>query len=702
MSAAIPTAGDVPRDVAPAFGARETSPATMTALLAYVRRRGGEEAVAAVLERAGVLATAQELTDPAHWSSYDTRVRLFAAATDVLGDPTTMFQVGSAALTSGLPSSVVLVLRAMGSPQQVFRRLPSAVPKFTTTSTMEVVESGATSATMSYRLHAGYDHSRLDCEYAQGLLTVVPTVFGLPAARIVHEECESDGHPACLYHLTWDPRSRLPWHRRRTRQADADLEVAALRGQLQGLQSAATELVSTEDLDAVLRRIVTRAAEAVLAPGYLLALRSPSGGPVLVQSAGLPDPEAQRLAERLVDGGDLGPHAIVVEVASARRSHGSLAALYGPGHRGLGGERGLLAAYAGHAAAALDLLLALEETRREASRSAALLGLARRLAGAVDGAEVATVVAEALPEVVGCTSASVLSWEPGARLLRGRALVGMDAARVEFFLGSPLAAASTPEVDGLVTDHEPRILTTGSSSPSLRRLLDVLQVSHVVAVPLIADGAVLGVATASWGDGEVPTRLDGDVLARLRAVGDQAATALERARLLDAVQHQATHDPLTGLANRALFAQRLADHLVLAGPQAPLAVLYCDLNRFKEVNDTLGHAAGDELLRRVAGRLSAVVRPADTVSRLSGDEFAVLLPEVVDRADADRLAARVAGCFHAPFELEGRPVRVRASIGVALHTTPGCADRGESLLRQADTAMYRDKARSRAGAAARP
>jgi uncharacterized protein (TIGR02265 family) len=686
-------AAEGPLPVAPAFGARETSPATMGALLNYVRTQGGEDAVTATLDRAGVRASAHELTDSAHWTSYDTRIRLFTAATAVLDDPRAMFHVGAAALTTGLAPSLVLVLRAMGSPRQVFRRLPSAVPKFTTTSTMEVVESGPTSATMSYRLHAGYAHSRLDCQYAQGLLTIVPSVFGLPPARIVHEECESDGHPACVYHLTWDPRSRLPWCR--GRQATADLELTALRGQLQGLQSAATDLVSTEDLDTVLHRIVTRAAEAVLAPGYLLAVRSPGGGPTLVRSAGLRDDEARRQAELVLDGGTLGAEAIVVEVASARRSHGHLAALYGPGHRGLGGERSLLAAYAGHAAAALDLLMALEESRVQASRAAALLGLAHELASAADAGEVASVVAAALPRVVGCGSAAVLLWEPDTGILRGRAVGGMDQQRRDLLLGTPLLAATTPEVEGLVRDREPRYISAQDSSPAMRALLAGLQLSDVVAVPLITGGVLLGVATASWEHGEVPTRLDGDVLARLRGVGDQAATALEKARLLEAVRHQATHDPLTGLPNRALFSQRLADHLVLAGPEAPLAVLFCDLDRFKEVNDTLGHAAGDELLRQVAGRLTAVVRPDDIVARLSGDEFALVLPSVEDRADADRLADRVAACFGEPFLLDGREVPVRASVGVALHVAPDAADRGEALLRRADAAMYRAKERGR-------
>ena len=140
-----------------------------------------------MLALAGLPYTAEELDDQSRWWSYDTRIRLFAAATEVLGDPDTMFKVGAAALHSGLAHSIVLLLRAMGTPRQVIRQLPRAVAKFSTTSTMEVLESGATSATVRFRLHEGYAHSRLDCDYAQGLLTTVPTIFGLPPAQIVHE-----------------------------------------------------------------------------------------------------------------------------------------------------------------------------------------------------------------------------------------------------------------------------------------------------------------------------------------------------------------------------------------------------------------------------------------------------------------------------------------------------------------------------------
>ena len=199
--------------------------------------------------------------------------------------------------------------------------------------------------------------------------------------------------------------------RRRKDDAADDPELTALRGQLRILQSAATDLVGSDDLETALQRIVARAAQAVLAPAYLLAVSAPGDGPPLVHSAGLPAAEVPAMAERLLAGGDLGPGAVVVDVASARRSHGRLAALYRPGDGAMGDEAAMLAAYAGHAAAALDLLIALEDSRQEADRASALLSLAHELSTADGATAVCDVVAEALPRIVGCTSAGVLLWD---------------------------------------------------------------------------------------------------------------------------------------------------------------------------------------------------------------------------------------------------------------------------------------------------
>jgi diguanylate cyclase (GGDEF)-like protein len=207
-------------------------------------------------------------------------------------------------------------------------------------------------------------------------------------------------------------------------------------------------------------------------------------------------------------------------------------------------------------------------------------------------------------------------------------------------------------------------------------------------MPLMGDDGILGVATASWGAAGAPA-LTGDVLARIRGVADQASTALQKARLLETVRHRASHDALTGLPNRVLFLERLEAALAGTAAEEHVAVLFCDLDGFKEINDTAGHAAGDELLRQVADRLRASVRPDDTVGRLSGDEFAVILAGVAGDDDAAALVDRLLECFDAPFPLEAGDVRIGTSVGVAVHA--GGDVPAEQLLRTADADMYRDK-----------
>jgi diguanylate cyclase (GGDEF)-like protein len=481
--------------------------------------------------------------------------------------------------------------------------------------------------------------------------------------------------------------------RRRSAAAAADAELVALREQLRTLQSAATELVASDDLDAILHTIVARAAQAVLAPAYVLAVSPPAGGAPLVHSAGLPDHSIAGTARALLTSGDLGPHAVVVDVASARRWHGRLAAVYPEGDGAIGDERSMLAAYAGHAAAALDLLMALQGARLEADRAGALLALAHELAVAHDADAVCDVVAQALPRVVGCSRATIMLWDPASGLLRTRAADGLDAAAADFAYRTDLSAEDTPELVGMLSDREPRVVHDDTSSPALRHLLQGLGSSDVVAVPLLAGTTFLGVAAAGWRQGEAPAVLDGDVLVRLRGVGDQASTALQKARLLETVRHQAAHDALTGLPNRVLFLERLSAALERPDPDEQVAVLFCDLDRFKTVNDTLGHAAGDELLRQVAARLLSAVRPGDTVGRLSGDEFAVVLRGLTSPEGAHSLARRVLGCFDQSFRLEGRDVRVGTSVGVAVHA--GGDGGPDLLLREADAAMYAAKHRER-------
>ncbi len=156
------------------------------------------------------------------------------------------------------------------------------------------------------------------------------------------------------------------------------------------------------------------------------------------------------------------------------------------------------------------------------------------------------------------------------------------------------------------------------------------------------------------------------------------------------------HDPLTGLPNRSLFTERLRHAMRRAArhPDNLFAVLFLDLDRFKEVNDNLGHFAGDELLRAVARRLEACIRPEDTVARLSGDEFAILLESITETSDAGRVAERIEEALSFPINLGGAEVTTSASMGIV--TSSMSHDQPEQVIRSADMAMYRAKAAGRA------
>ena len=657
-------------------------------MLAYVHEHLGDEGVQRVVEAAGVPYTVEQLSEPARWVSYETRIRLFEQATAAVGRPDAMFAVGASALRNGLSPTLTTVLRRLGSPRQVFRSLPRAVGKFSTTSTMQVLDLGSTHASMRYELHEGYEHSRLDCLYAQGLFSVIPTVFGLPEARILHEECESDGYPACLYTITWARRSR--WRRRAELE---DPELGVLRLQLDALQAVASDLVSSDHVEDVLQRITERAASAVLAPAYLLAVESPRSGERLVFSVGLDAERADELAGTMLAGGDLGPSAVVVDVASTRRHHGRLAALNGEGQTGPADEQRMLAVYARHAAVALDLLVAVEGSRRGEDRATALLGLSHLLATATSSAAVAEVVAAALPGIVGCSSAAVLLWDSSTGELRTAAVRGLTPDQTGALMSTTLRPEDYPELIDMLAHRRPRVLQRGEVGSSLEALFTTLDVGTCLAAPVMAGTDLLGVATASWSpaDGS-PTDL-GERTARLTGVADSAATALFNARLVETIKHQSLHDDLTGLPNRVLLGDRLDQALRGCSADAGIAVLFCDLDRFKQVNDVLGHAAGDELLRQVAARLRGCLRPGDSVGRMGGDEFAVLLAEVPDLVSAQDIARRIVDSFDTAFRIDGRELRVTTSVGVALHLGPeGRADR---LLRAADTAMYVAKQRGR-------
>lgn len=200
-------------------------------------------------------------------------------------------------------------------------------------------------------------------------------------------------------------------------------------------------------------------------------------------------------------------------------------------------------------------------------------------------------------------------------------------------------------------------------------------------------------------------RKDGDIAwvevsgARIEWAGGPASLNFlsditDRKAIEEKIHFMAQHDPLTSLPNRTLFFDRLERALALARRERRgLAVMFVDLNDFKPVNDTYGHGVGDLLLQAVARRIESALRASDTVARIGGDEFVVLLPNLEHPGDVEDVALKLGQVLSEPFNLDGQIVAISASIGTAVF--PDHGNDAASLCRHADTMMYKDKARSK-------
>jgi diguanylate cyclase (GGDEF)-like protein len=287
-------------------------------------------------------------------------------------------------------------------------------------------------------------------------------------------------------------------------------------------------------------------------------------------------------------------------------------------------------------------------------------------------------------------------------------LVGTDAAALRLRdpddLDLTTVVASIGATDELLTDHRraPAAEGLGGRAMRERRLVVADAVSGVdsrelevdlaapdlraaAAAPLYEGGEVAG--SIALGSREPGREFGPREQQLLLAFAEHASLALGHAQAVQEALTEAFHDSLTGIPNRALFQDRLSVAVARAERTGtPVGVLFCDIDGFKTVNDSLGHQAGDALLVLVAERLRGCLRPADTLARVGGDEFAVLLEELREPEDAARAAQRMLDSLEESFELRGREIFISASIGISA----GAAD-ADNLLRDADLAMYRAK-----------
>jgi diguanylate cyclase (GGDEF)-like protein len=730
---------------------QDISGAVTRVIVACVRDRGGDFSVAQMLAMAGELRPVEMLEDPRIWSTHDEVVALLAAAERVTGEASMGWCVGRELVGEAVGAHGAGLLEPDGSPAERLRQLTEAAARLVTVASLEPLEVGEDHAVLRAVTRPRLPRNRYLCELTKGMLSELPAVFGPSPAVVDEPECQARGGRCCLYCLAWEPEAgnapSAPFREANPQPTEDpatlaepaaastrddargdpanaaadDSRARALADRLEEAARSTAELVSGDELTNLLATVASRAARAAGANRYLLAMGQGAGQPPLVLQAGLDTTEADALARELLASGTPASTGarLIVDVATSRHRYGRFAAFYQPGEEPPAGARRIIALHTNCAAAATELASASTSAREGEAATKALVDLASALAGTGSIAAVAQALADAVPPLAGFDRSAVLLWDPFEQRL---ALQAWSLADDEVVVGGAPGGVDVTEMSeaGLRQEDEPGESTTveppwivsdtdaavvpvlsasrevavvdsTTDEPSLGQFLARTGASCCLLVPLFSDEEFVGLLVGEHlSSPRTDPRADGALLALLRAVGDQAVTALQNAWLLEQVGPLAWHDALTGLPNRHLLehrAQRAIEQSNRLGTAT--TVFFVDLDRFKRVNDTYGHAAGDALIRQVAHRLRDVVRRQDTVARLGGDEFAVLLPELADTVAVHQMAARMLQAVRAPYWVDGNELHASASIGVAVG--PGHGEDYDELLIHADEAMYRSK-----------
>jgi diguanylate cyclase (GGDEF)-like protein len=496
--------------------------------------------------------------------------------------------------------------------------------------------------------------------------------------------------------------------------------------------AASTLALLDRDIEHVVHHLAECADRVLGAERYLLTVRPGAGLPLEFHHRGLAPGKAQALAAELWGGttdavdeslgtsetGVTSDARLVVDIVTPLRRYGRIAEYFGPEASDTATEERILRLFARYAGNVLDVCTVLSDARRSNSTARTLLSFGEQLSGLTNLAQALQILADTVPVVTGCGQSTVYLWDrERSRLVLGAFTAGRtppdadlgpivphwstSSSATHIHVGHPpdgveadalSVEADNPLIQRMIGGHEVMVLDASVvEDPQLRALMEASGVPASLVAPLFAAGEFLGVIAANFPPDTAPGAIhDPDLHERLCGLADQAATAIQNLELLEKVSHMAWHDSLTGLPNRRLFEDRVEQELVRSRRVGePVCMFFVDLDNFKTVNDTFGHATGDLLIQQVGQRLVETVRSQDTVARVGGDEFAILLPGLVDQLSINQLAERTLDAMHTPFEIFGDEVITSASVGIAI--APEHGDSYDDLLNRADEAMYRAK-----------
>lgn len=666
-------------------GPTQFSDALAAAVLRFAAARGVP--AERVLGAAGDPRAADDVLAGNGWSSYDRFRALTEAAAAAVGGTEQLTAVGrelAIASEEFLPYADMLF--GFGTPAGLYRELPVLTGIFAPAVQVEVREQGPGRFSVALSLTPGLAPFPALCAVLRGLLPVFPRLFGHAPAVVDEVTCACVGAARCLFEVAWDE----PDHAEDLREALL-LRRRAELARMNGLLDAVGRFVSGNDVDDTLELVVGSARAATHALGAVLALEASSVSSKRVYASGLSAAEAHAVAEALLH--PVGPEARadgVVAVAGPRRVYGQLCLVH-PAGVPTPSQTELLHSYANLAAGALEAAHRLHQARRQAVVADRLLELSTVVADAETPDAVAEAIAAAATDLLDCDMAAVVVRHPDLPIgrLSGLARVPADVVELlqsrvvavfdEAYGAGPVLARAT---DDTVGDVDGCLFDSGAVA--------------TLQVPLWADDELVGVIALGASDRAERLMLDDVDTASVARLAEQASAALRKARMHAQIHHEAMHDPLTGLPNRTLLFDRA--ELMLARTRrnrTPGAVLFVDLDGFKQVNDTHGHQVGDAVLRAVAGRLRLTLRTSDTVARVGGDEFCIVVEGDAGEFRPERAAGRVLEALRAPFTPwpdSDRTISISASIGIAVSDgRHGVAE----LVAEADAAAYAAKAAGR-------